>query len=198
MKKILSYLHTAPGTSVNAPLSGEPTLPCAIGSQTQVPALTLTWKTSHFLSCSDSQEVFPLNHEENHPLKQDFEAATAIVFLLSIPRWVWRCRGSRGGGRVDREGERVTVSIPGHFLSMHREGCACFLQKDNQGGRSVAVDKHTTSQQVCGCLCVHSLCVSASSIAGGLCHGLSTYGDCRLNEHIHTATRQPVELLRRH
>ena len=45
-------------TSVNAALSGEPTLRSAIGSQTQVPTLTVTWKNSHFPFCSDSQDIF--------------------------------------------------------------------------------------------------------------------------------------------
>lgn len=90
------HLHNALGTTVNATLSREPTLRCAIGSQTQVSTLTLTWKTSHFPLCSKSQDIFPLNHEENHPLKQDFEVAAALVFILSIPQ---------GCGIVGGEGE---------------------------------------------------------------------------------------------
>lgn len=84
-------------TSVNATLSGEPSLHSAIGSQTQVPTLTRTWKTSHFPFCSDSQDIFLLNHEENHPLKQDFEAAAAIVFILLFPG------GSGFVGEVEEE-----------------------------------------------------------------------------------------------
>lgn len=78
-------LLSALDTFVNAMLSGEPTLCRAIGSQTQVPTLTLTWKTSHGPFCSDSQDIFLLNHEENHSLKQDFEATAAILFILLFP-----------------------------------------------------------------------------------------------------------------
>lgn len=83
--KVSVLLHSALGTSVNATLSGEPTLRSAIGSQTQVPTLRLTLEDFTLQFCSDSQDIFLLNHEENHPLKQDFEAAAAIVFIILCP-----------------------------------------------------------------------------------------------------------------
>lgn len=34
---------------------------------------------------SNSQDIFLLNHEENLPLKQDFEAVAMIAFIILFP-----------------------------------------------------------------------------------------------------------------
>lgn len=47
-----------------------------------MPTLEPTLETSRVTFCGHSQDIFLLNHDENHPLKQDFEAAAAIVHII--------------------------------------------------------------------------------------------------------------------
>lgn len=95
------------GTAVNATVSREYSLQSAIGSQTLVHTLTLTWKTSHFPFCSGSQDIFLLNHEENHPFKQDFLGRWSDC--IHSPQRVCNVRVEEG----EQEGERMTVNILG-------------------------------------------------------------------------------------
>lgn len=85
----LCVLTELSGTSVHATLYGEPTLLSAIASQSQVPTLGPTLETSRVTFRSHSQDIFLPNHDENHPLKQDFEAAAVIVLIILSPKRVW-------------------------------------------------------------------------------------------------------------
>lgn len=74
-------------TSVNAALSGGTTLHRAAGSQTQVPILTLTRKTSHFPFCSNSEDIFLLNGEKISPSNRILRLLQRLhSFLYSIAR----------------------------------------------------------------------------------------------------------------
>lgn len=104
--------------------------------------LTLTWKTSHFLFCSDSQDIFLLKHEENHPLKQDFESAAVIVFIILFPSECGIVGGDRGGDGADGKEERVTDDILGHFLLLYHD-CKCLSLSHSHKHQSM---RHETSR----------------------------------------------------
>lgn len=121
--KVSVLLHGA--MSITA-LTREPTLCSATGSQTQVPTLTLTWKTSHFLFCSDSKHIFLLIREENHSLEQDFDSAAAIVFMLLYPGGCGIVEWVEGKMELTQE-EQVTVDILGQLPFPQHDGNCCHL-----------------------------------------------------------------------
>lgn len=85
ISKSLCVSTVLSGTSVDATLYGEQTLRSAIGSQSQVLTLEPTLETSRVTFCSHFQDIFLPNRDENHPLKQDFEAAAVIVLIILSP-----------------------------------------------------------------------------------------------------------------
>lgn len=185
-KASVFLLHSALGTSVNATLSGEPTLRSATGSQTQVPTLTLTWKTSHFPFCSDSQDIFLLNHEENHPLKQDSEAAAVIVFITVFPSGCGMVGGVEEQLRLT-EKENGSLYIfwddPPPSLPKHDHKCLSLSHSDIYRSMRQAAAKplmcnycvwkqtHFSSGAICVCMhrCRKYMCICLSPHRMHLC-----------------------------